>query len=119
MKNDYDNEYVIALGKSYKLIFEALNILGDSELRKTGFNETAIKKAITDKKAGDKMRSKGVIAAVHNAFLENTWYRTTEINAKLNEIYTYFGLPTNGRGIAPKIKLYFEATEYRKESVRG
>jgi len=119
LKNDYDNEYVISLSKSYKLIFEAIEVLGETELLETGFNEEAIKTAIANKKASNKMRSKGVIVAVHNAFLENTWYRTSKINAKLKTIFACFDLPTDGRGIAPKIKLYFEAKKDRKGTVRG
>jgi len=119
LKNDYDNEYVISLSKSYKLIFEAIEVLGETELLETGFNEETIKTAIANKKASNKMRSKGVIVAVHKAFSENTWYRTSKINAKLKAIFTYFDLPTDGRGIAPKIKLYFEAEKDRKGAVRG
>jgi recombinational DNA repair protein RecR len=118
LKNEYDNEYIKCMGKSYELIFEAFTALGEKELLKTDFREADIKRAIADKKADSRNRSKGVITAVHNTFSENSWYSTNEINDKLKKIYTDFGLRVDRRGMASKITLYFDATA-NKGDTRG
>jgi hypothetical protein len=60
-----------------------------------------------------------VVTAVNNAFSENTWYSALDINNGLKKIYTDFGLSIDGRGIASKITLYFDAKVDNKENKKG
>lgn len=118
-KKDYDKEYIKSLGKSHELISEALTVLGEKELLKIGFKDADIKRNIANKKTDSKNRSRGVITAVHNAFQENTWYSTSEINSHLMKIYKAFDLTIDKRGIAPKITLYFNAKINNKDHAKG
>ena len=107
------------LQERFGLLIDAYDVLGEDNLRATGFREREIKAAIAEAKSIKEQRAPGVRKAVYLKFREGTWYTSRDITNGLSDIFKAYGIKTDGRGIAKKIKLYFDANEQNHNDARG
>lgn len=107
------------LKSSFGLLVEAFEVLGPATILEVGFRDRDLQQAIAKTKATRQEKSPGVVKAVYTQIKENRWYSTAEINRALKRVYAIFGLPCDGRGMADKITLYFEAERQNHAEARG
>lgn len=118
-KDEYDKEYLRDIKDSFNLVYEAYEVLDEKKMKELGFNETLLRRAISEKKASDKQMNEGVLKAIYLAFNEHTRYTNSDINKKLKEIYNTYDVKCDLRGVANKITLYFDAEQNNTSSSRG
>lgn len=118
-RQKFDRELLGEIGESYHLVMEAYDLLGEKKILETGFKDVDLKAAVKAKKTSNLERSTGVFAAVHNAFKEGQWYSVTDINSKLAEIYRTFNIRFDGRGMADKICIYYDAEKREHRRKKG
>ena len=114
-----DKIQLAELKSSFGLLIEAFEVLGSARILEVGFRDRDLEQAIAQTKATRQEKEPGIVKAVYSQLKENRWYSTTEINKALKRVYDIFGLPCDGRGMADKITLYFEAEQQNHAAARG
>ena len=115
----FDKDQLSELQEKFGLLIEAYDTLGEEKIIATGFNERDLKAAIAEAQSIKEQRAQGVRAAVYLKFREGTWYSSKDITKGLSEIFRAFNISIDRRGMARKIKLYFDATEQNHNDARG
>lgn len=119
-RNDqFDKIQLQELKKSFGLLIEAFDVLGPTTILEVGFRDRDLQQAIAAVKATRQEKGPGVVKTIYSQLRENRWYSTAEINRTLKRVYSIFGLPCDGRGMADKVALYFEAERQNHADARG
>ena len=98
---------------------EAYKVLGAKKIKETGFSDTALRQAISEKILSEQERSIPVKYAVYKEFKSKTWYSNKEINSRLKQIYERYGIDCDGRGITKKIGNYFRTERKTRRGNAG
>lgn len=118
-KNEYDNEYLSQICKSYKVICVGIAELGFDKIAELGYKTKAIEDAIEQSIINKQMLSTGVKNAVYKVFKANTRYTRSEINDKLWAIFDRFGIKSKKSGCSHYIGLYFNIKQDNITQNRG
>ena len=115
----YNRLLLDELKNGCELMTEAYKVLGAKKIKETGFSDTALRQAISEKILSEQERSIPVKYAVYKEFKSRTWYSSKEINSKLKQIYERYGISCDGRGITKKIGNYFRAERKTRRGSAG
>lgn len=115
----YNRLLLDELKNGCELMTEAYKVLGAKKIKETGFSDTALRQAISEKILSEQERSVPVKYAVYKEFKSKTWYSNKEINSKLKQIYERYGISCDGRGITKKIGNYFRAERKTRRGSAG
>lgn len=115
----YFKELIDDIRNDYALYLEAFSTIGYAKVKELDFVDSDVKTAVNNFKLQKETRKPEVKQAVYGYFKENTFYPTSEIKAKLSEIYDKTGVQLHRQPKGGDICIYFEATETHTERVRG
>ena len=115
----YNRLLLDELKNGCELMTEAYKVLGAKKIKETGFSDTALRQAISEKILSEQERSIPVKYAVYKEFKSKTWYSNREINAILKQIYARYGIGYDGRGMTKKICNYFKAERKTRRGSAG
>ena len=115
----YNRLLLDELKNGCELMTEAYKVLGAKKIKETGFSDTALRQAISEKILSEQERSIPVKYAVYKEFKSKTWYSNKEINSRLKQIYERYGIDCDGRGITKKIGNYFRTERKTRRGNAG
>lgn len=115
----YFKELLDDIRNDYALYLEAFSTIGYAKVKELNYVDSDVRTAVNNYKLQKDTKKPEVKQSIYDYFKENTFYPTSEIKAKLADIFHKTGVQLHRQPKGGDICIYFEATETRSEKVRG